>query len=181
MWILIENGYVGKLFLGFDTGTSNRGENNLAYALLETNGDVYESGVWRLQKKALCARFSEISTLSKGLIYTHRYNIIACGIEEPWIDPKNRQVGLKLAKVWGILAAQAWGYTIPVVGIYPTTAKKALTGNAKATKSAVLKAAQMLKPGIKQYDESDAIAIAAATRDAIIERAMKGIGYDELV
>ncbi len=175
--VLQDMQYIGRLFLGFDTGTSRGKENNCGFALVDIDGDVHESGVWRLEEKSLIDRLAELRSLSADFIREYRYSIIYTGIEEPWASQQNPQVGLKLAKVWGILAAASWRWEVPVVGIAHTTAKKALTGDAKADKEKVKRYAEILKPDIGQFDESDAIAVALATRGLVIERAMKGIKY----
>ena len=166
-----QAGHHGRFFLGLDTGPSRGRKNNCGYALVGTDGVVHDAGVWRLTRPSLLGRWAELRKVASIYIGQLAF-IVAAGIEEPWIDPENPQVGLKLAKTWGILASLCWQRGFYVCGISPVTAKVALTKNSRASKEEVFTVAKMLWPDVKQFDEADAIAVATATRDMIVKKAM---------
>ena len=169
--LLKKTGHHGRFFLGLDTGTSRGRKNNCGYALVDTEGMVHDVGVWRLTRPSLLGRWAELRKVASLYVGQLAY-IVAAGIEEPWSDPENPQVGLKLAKTWGLLACLCWQRGFYVCSIVPSTAKKALTGDGKASKEDMLKVAKLLWPDVQQFDEADAIGVALATRNLIIEKAM---------
>ena len=125
-----------------------------------------------MTRPSLLGRWAELRKVASAYIGKLAF-IVAAGIEEPWVDPANPQVGLKLAKTWGILASLCWQRGFYVCGVSPATAKKALTKDSRASKEEVFGVAKLLWPDIQQFDEADAIAVATATRNMIIEKAMR--------
>ena len=170
--MIYNAGYTGIYFAGFDTGMRD----NVACATIDIDGKYVFGKLWKLDTKLpLEDRFATLSYNIYDMFSTKGYMYVAAGIEEPWVGP-NKQTAIKLAKVWGIIFNQYVMQTITTIGIQPATAKKAMTGNAKAKKPEVKRYAELLaERKFDQHDESDAYAIALATRSIIIERAMKEI------
>jgi len=82
------------------------------------------------------------------------------GIEDVWIGP-NKQVGLKLAKAFGVVAGLSFQFGASVIPVAPRTAKRALTGNGNASKDVVMaEASKHIDCSIQ--DEADAFAVMRA-------------------
>ena len=74
-----------------------------------------------------------------------------------------RHAQIQLAMV-GMLHLFAHKHDVTLLGIYPATAKKVLTGSGKAKKPAMLAAARALHPELNIFtdDEADALAVGLA-------------------
>jgi Holliday junction resolvasome RuvABC endonuclease subunit len=168
-------GYSGIYFAGFDTGT----QDNLACCLVDVEGNYVGSKLWKMDQKApLVSRLVKLSFGLYNYLCNYNFMIMAAGIEEPWVG-MNKQTALKLAKVWGIVFDQCNMQTITAIGIQPSEAKKALTGNGRAKKPEVKRIAGLLaEREFESQDEADAFAVALATRAKVIEMAMEDCSGD---
>ena len=171
---LPENGIV----VGIDVGTGD----NCGWAIVNLQGELLESGVYKLgEKAALESRLVSLHKALDGFVLAMRMvyhkefhgHLYAVGIETPWVG-KNIQSALRLGKAWGVVAASFMEYVVPYT-IYPATAKKALTGSGKARKLARVAAAQLMGMQGENDNEADAIGVALATLIQWIEEYLKNV------
>ena len=168
--VLVEAGYGGLYFIGIDTGSESCG-----WAIISSNDELCEHGAWNLrQNLSFEERLQELYHRACSFFQKNGFYAIAIGIEDAWIWPRNPQSGLRLAKTWGVIFASATRFGHLPMSISPKKAKKALTGNAAASKEEVMRFARALDPTIEQQDVADAISVAEATRMAVIEEAIRG-------
>lgn len=168
--ILRKAGYFGTMFGGIDVGTLD----GCGWAYVDIAGEYIKSGVFNLSEFGdLYDRLAALGTSMRGIARMSG-NTIMYGIEDPWINPRNPQVGLKLAKAWGVIfdCMTSSGYEAMPISV--SEAKLAMTGDGAADKEKVLRFAQQMNPNITQFDESDAVAVALATRAKILKEAMHG-------
>lgn len=74
----------------------------------------------------------------------------------------NPQASIKLAHVCGVIVGVAASFDIPVIGVQPSEAKKALTGKGNASKEEMIAAAQRQFGLSLPKDVADACGIALA-------------------
>jgi len=167
--LIHSQGKSGNKFLGFDIGIRN----NLGWAILNSDGSLHLSGCWNLgdERQSQESRLELLASYCVDLFRRYGLEITAVGIERPWVG-KSPQTALTLGWVAGTIFGIACTYGKQPFRIQPMEAKKAFTDNGKASKSQVLKMAQLLKSDITSEDEADAIAVATATRLRTIKEAM---------
>ena len=148
-----------KIILGIDPGTILMG-----YGLIEVidnQVNLLEMGVLKLSsKKDAYERLQIIHKKVEQLIGQFKPNDFA--IEAPFFG-KNVQSMLKLGRAQGVAIASAMQAGIPVTEYSPKKVKQSITGNGNSDKEQVWKMLQrilQLKNEIKQYDASDALAVA---------------------
>lgn len=160
--------YVKKInmkVIGIDPGSTR-----LGWAVLESvNGNVKYviSNVLDLSKRDMDLK-AKLHTIYK-YVYSKlsEFQCDVCVIEEVFVNV-NPKSSMKLLYARGVILSAVGAYSmdhhIDVIEVAPTTIKKAVTGNGKASKENV---DNMLKHCVKNialaskfYDESDAIAIA---------------------
>jgi crossover junction endodeoxyribonuclease RuvC len=148
-----------KIILGIDPGTIVMG-----YGLITVKGSeisLLELGVLKPGKvkdgyKKLQLIFNTVS----GLITQYRPTDFA--IEAPFFG-KNVQSMLKLGRAQGVAIAAAMRHGLEVTEYSPKKVKQSITGNGNADKEQVMKMLQTLlsfKHSVKQFDASDALAVA---------------------
>jgi Holliday junction resolvasome RuvABC endonuclease subunit len=76
----------------------------------------------------------------------------------------NKQHGMILFGMTGILHKWCWDLGIPILGFAQTTVKKALTGSGKAGKDDMLRCARERWPhlNVSNHDEADALGVGLA-------------------
>lgn len=133
--------------LALDLGT------RFGFAIL-FNG-TFLSGTKQLSK-AFGRRFAEFQKWLKDTIYKYR-------IEEVCFDRVRRHIGTDAAHVYGgfmcMLSAVCHELGLLCRGFEVSVIKKNMTGNGRATKSMVVKAAQLLGFDPDDDNEADAIAV----------------------
>lgn len=160
------------IVVGIDIGIRK----NVGWAVVNLQAELVDSGVFELDtKKSFEERLASINRIIQEFIIGLEFGphfggpLWAVGIETPWVG-KNIQTALKLGKVWATCAQPFFDYVIPYT-IYPTTAKKALTGSGKATKYGMVEAAALMGMPHTRDDrgevvgndnEADAIGVALA-------------------
>jgi crossover junction endodeoxyribonuclease RuvC len=148
-----------KIILGIDPGTIVMG-----YGLITVKGNevsLLELGVLKPGKvkdgyKKLQLIFNTVS----GLIT--KYQPTDFAIEAPFFG-KNVQSMLKLGRAQGVAIAAAMRHGLEVTEYSPKKVKQSITGNGNADKEQVMKMLQTLllfKENPKQYDATDALAVA---------------------
>jgi len=149
-----------KIILGIDPGTVVMG-----YGIIEFKGNrlsLIEMGVLRLPvRRDSYERLKIIHQKVYELIGRHAPQDFA--IEAPFFG-KNVQSMLKLGRAQGVAIATAMHAGIPVTEYSPKKVKQSITGNGNSEKQQVWKMLQRILQlegeGIKQYDASDALAVA---------------------
>ena len=148
-----------KIILGIDPGTVVMG-----YGLIKIEGrratlidlGVLKPGKIKDNHKRLQLIFNTVS----GLITQFAPTDFA--IEAPFFG-KNVQSMLKLGRAQGVAIAAAMRHGLEVTEYSPKKVKQAVTGNGNANKEQVMKILQTLlqfKDRPKQYDATDAVAVA---------------------
>ena len=178
-----------SIVVGVDIGTAN----NCGWAIVNLQAERLDSGVIKVgRRESLDVRLYDLYYSFMPVFFgqiesrcADPYRLLAVGIETPWVG-KNIQTALRLGKAWGVVAGFFIGtQSIIPHTIYPTTAKKALTGSGKATKYAMVQtAAAMGMPHkvnekgeiVGDDNEADAIGVAIATLDAWREDYLYGLG-----
>lgn len=151
-------------YIGIDIGLKVAG-----WAIVDEDANLVDFGTWKFGPgMSIVQRLRDIAweavTLFRECPSCH------VGIEMPWVGA-NKQTAIKLAKAWGAVCGAVENFDTIVVEIYPTTAKKALTGNAKATKEEMREAARVqfgIDDQTASADISDAIGVALATRVQVL-------------
>jgi crossover junction endodeoxyribonuclease RuvC len=148
-----------KIILGIDPGTLLMG-----YGLIEVRQNglcLLEMGVLKMSAgKDAYQRLQLIHQKVGDLIIRFRPHDFA--IEAPFFG-KNVQSMLKLGRAQGVAIASAMQAGIPVTEYSPKKVKQSITGNGNSDKEQVWKMLQrilQLTVEIKQYDASDALAVA---------------------
>ncbi len=148
-----------KIILGIDPGTILMG-----YGIIEINqgkARLLSMGVLKLAaKKDAYERLQLIHKKVQELITQFQPHDFA--IEAPFFG-KNVQSMLKLGRAQGVAIAAAMQAGMPVTEYSPKKVKQSITGNGNADKEQVWKMLQTileLNMEIKQYDASDALAVA---------------------
>src|ERR1700679_1241340 len=148
-----------KIILGIDPGTVVMG-----FGLINCAGDkltLIEMGVLRLPtSKDGYTRLQLIHQKVRDLI--SRFGPEHFAIEAPFFG-KNVQSMLKLGRAQGVAIAAAMQAGMPVTEYSPKKLKQSITGNGNADKEQVWRMLQnilKLTIEIKQYDASDALAVA---------------------
>jgi crossover junction endodeoxyribonuclease RuvC len=148
-----------KIILGIDPGTLLMGFG----IIIRSNGkaSLLSMGVLKLAaKKDPYERLQLIHKKVQELIIEFRPQDFA--IEAPFFG-KNVQSMLKLGRAQGVAIAAAMQAGMPVTEYSPKKIKQSITGNGNADKEQVWKMLQSilkLTIEIKQYDASDALAVA---------------------
>ena len=149
--------------IGIDNGTRN----NVGWAVLY--GERYRmSGVWMLgtSKTPMEDRMDTLFALCSVMLanFSAQPTTVIVGIEEPFLG-KNARTTIALAKSWGLIRAVSRYHHLPVVGIQPSEAKVAATGDGRADKEKVLTFINaQFSLALCDDNEADAVAIALATR-----------------
>lgn len=148
-----------SVILGIDPGTQLMG-----FALIGiTKGKpaLLLMDVLKLTKeKNIYARLEMIYT--KIIAIIQQYHPTSFAIEAPFFG-KNIQSMLKLGRAQGVAIAAAMQTQLPVTEYAPKKVKQSITGNGNADKDQVWKMLQTLmqiKVKPKQYDATDALAVA---------------------
>jgi crossover junction endodeoxyribonuclease RuvC len=148
-----------KIILGIDPGTIVMG-----YGLITVTGhtvSLLELGVLKPGKiKDSYKKLQLIFNTVSGLIT--KYQPTDFAIEAPFFG-KNVQSMLKLGRAQGVAIAAAMRHGLDVTEYSPKKVKQSITGNGNADKEQVMKMLQTLlsfKSNVKQYDATDALAVA---------------------
>jgi crossover junction endodeoxyribonuclease RuvC len=148
-----------KIILGIDPGTLIMG-----YGLVLCTGSqltLIAMGVLKLSaKNDSYERLRLIHKKVKDLITEYHPHDFA--IEAPFFG-KNVQSMLKLGRAQGVAIATAMNAGLPVTEYSPKKVKQSVTGNGNSGKEQVWKMLQhilKLEEHIKEYDASDALAVA---------------------
>jgi len=148
-----------KIILGIDPGTLVMG-----YGLIRISGNrahLLELGVLKPGKvKDSYKKLQLIFNTVSGLIT--KYQPTDFAIEAPFFG-KNVQSMLKLGRAQGVAIAAAMRHGLEVTEYSPKKVKQSITGNGNADKEQVMKMLQTLlsfKSNTKQYDATDALAVA---------------------
>ncbi|HWK02996.1 MAG TPA: crossover junction endodeoxyribonuclease RuvC [Puia sp.] len=148
-----------KIILGIDPGTVIMG-----YGLILCSGSelsLIAMGVLKLSaRNDPYERLRLIHKKVKELIIEYRPHDFA--IEAPFFG-KNVQSMLKLGRAQGVAIATAMNAGLPVTEYSPRKIKQSVTGNGNSGKEQVWKMLQtilQLGEEIKEYDASDALAVA---------------------
>lgn len=120
-----------------------------------------------------------------GLIV--KYQPTDFAIEAPFFG-KNVQSMLKLGRAQGVAIAAAMRHGLEVTEYSPKKVKQSITGNGNADKEQVMKMLKTLlsfKESPKQYDATDALAVAMCHHfqsNSIVAKAGKGLsGWDDFI
>ncbi len=173
-----------KIILGIDPGTIVMG-----YGLIVVTGheiSLLELGVLKPGKvKDGYKKLQLIYNTVSGLITQYKPTDFA--IEAPFFG-KNVQSMLKLGRAQGVAIAAAMRHGLEVTEYSPKKVKQSITGNGNADKEQVMKMLQTLltfKYGPKQFDASDALAVAVCHHfqcNSPLGKMPKGLkGWDEFV
>ncbi|HEX9512914.1 MAG TPA: crossover junction endodeoxyribonuclease RuvC [Puia sp.] len=148
-----------KIILGIDPGTVIMG-----YGLILCSGSelsLIAMGVLKLSaRNDAYERLRLIHKKVRELIAEYHPHDFA--IEAPFFG-KNVQSMLKLGRAQGVAIATAMNAGLPVTEYSPRKIKQSVTGNGNSGKEQVWKMLQTilhLGEGIKEYDASDALAVA---------------------
>ncbi|MBK7560971.1 MAG: crossover junction endodeoxyribonuclease RuvC [Chitinophagaceae bacterium] len=173
-----------KIILGIDPGTIVMG-----YGLIivkDKQVSLLELGVLKPGKikdgyKKLQLIFNTVS----GLIT--KYQPTDFAIEAPFFG-KNVQSMLKLGRAQGVAIAAAMRHGLEVTEYSPKKVKQSVTGNGNASKEQVMKMLQALlsfKENPKQYDATDALAVAMCHHfqsNSIVGKTVKGLkSWDDFI
>lgn len=146
--------------LGIDPSLSCTG-----WAVIE-DGKVINSGTIKTDAKQTFLQRLEYINSQVSDVIDRAYielDVTTIAIEDVFVNRKNLQVVIKLAKVQGIIIGAVSKYILPdMIHIYsPAFVKQTITNNGNATKEQVLRMVK-IQSGYKgkQLDESDAIAVA---------------------
>ncbi len=173
-----------KIILGIDPGTIVMGYglitvNNNSISLLELG--VLKPGNIKDGYKKLQLIFNTVS----GLIT--KYQPTDFAIEAPFFG-KNVQSMLKLGRAQGVAIAAAMRHGLTVTEYSPKKVKQSITGNGNADKEQVMKMLHTLltfKEKIKQYDATDALAVAMCHHfqtNSVIGKTATGLkGWDDFI
>lgn len=137
--------------LGVDPGFASVGWSVLK--LLPSGEELVEMGVIRTEKSAAkrnvrasednLERAKEIAAAFQTLIDKYRVQLICA---ETMSYPRNSSAAAKMAMCWGVLAALAHQYGIPIAQATPQEVKKAVTGRKDSSKEEVQEAVRSLFP-----------------------------------
>lgn len=140
--------------LGIDPGFASIGWAVLK--LTATGEQPVEMGVIRTEKSTAkrnvrasednLERAKEIATELRTLIDKYRVQLICA---ETMSYPRNSSAAAKMAMCWGVLAALAGQYNIPIAQATPQEVKKAVTGKKDASKDEVQEAVRTLFPELQ--------------------------------
>lgn len=136
--------------LALDTATRKCG-----YALFQ-DGELVKSGTWVMSgdfDDRLAQLFHNVEEVGADV------ELVA--LEVPFVHPRMRKdTAIRLGQAVGVVKGWAFLRNIKTFDVYPTTAKKAMTGSGKATKYGVQEAvrAKFGLPDVLE-DEADAIAV----------------------
>ena len=158
---------MGDLVLGVDLGFTRN--NPMAIVLLEQGVDVsklwehytYEPDIsveWQ-------TRLVDIGRWLDDYISAQNTNgtrIDLLAYELPFTHPANRQVGIMLAHLGGMIVTLAWQHSLPFICVAPAQAKCGLAGKGKAEKWEMIAAAKRRWDVELCKDEADASGIAYA-------------------
>ena len=166
-----------KIILGIDPGTIVMG-----YGLIivkDNQVSLLELGVLKPGKiKDSYKKLQLIFNTVSGLIT--KYQPTDFAIEAPFFG-KNVQSMLKLGRAQGVAIAAAMRHGLEVTEYSPKKVKQSVTGNGNASKEQVMKMLQALlsfKENPKQYDATDALAVAMChhfQRNSIIGNKVTGL------
>lgn len=92
-------------------------------------------------------RAKEIAAELRKLISTYEVKLICA---ETMSYPRNAAAAAKMAMCWGVLAATALQYDIPITQATPQEVKKAVTGKKDASKEEVQEAVKRLYPPLAE-------------------------------
>jgi crossover junction endodeoxyribonuclease RuvC len=150
-----------QVILGIDPGTVVMG-----FAVVNCQGrqvSLVEMGVLKMSSSHdVFERLHLIHQRIDEVIRKHQPKSLA--IEAPFFG-KNVQSMLKLGRAQGVAIACALQHGLSVTEYSPSRIKQAITGNGNASKEqvwAMLQRALQLKEKPKQYDASDALAVAVS-------------------
>lgn len=173
-----------KIILGIDPGTVVMG-----YGLITVKGNkatLLELGVLKPGRiKDNYKRLQLIFNTVSGIIT--KYQPTDFAIEAPFFG-KNVQSMLKLGRAQGVAIAAAMRHGLEVTEYSPKKVKQSITGNGNSDKEQVMKMLQTLlsfKSNVKQYDATDALAVAMCHHfqtTAVIGKAAKGLkGWEDFI
>lgn len=156
-------------YCGIDIGTHWMG-----YAVVNPDKRIMKSGWYKLESKedrklrgweALTSRLIKLDTYTRWF-FSKLSHVKYVGIEHPFVL-RNVQTAITLGIAFGYVASAAQECGFNIVKIEAGEAKKALTGNGKATKGTMIATAKVLGAckgrGKGIEDEADAIGVAFAT------------------
>lgn len=160
-------------YVGIDTGTKKCGVAEVA-----DDGEItlVNAGVYDLESmhgKDLDSRmrglFYDIAARIQQILYRIPRGMIVVGVEAPWAG-KNMQTALTLGEACGIIrAALLCKEAETIYRIAPKEAKKALTGDGRASKLEVQRHVRMQFGQDLSEDAADAVAVALAARIKYME------------
>jgi len=173
-----------KIILGIDPGTIVMG-----YGIISVTGHqatLIELGVLKPGNvKDTYKKLQLIFNTVSGLIT--KYQPTDFAIEAPFFG-KNVQSMLKLGRAQGVAIAAAMRHGLEVTEYSPKKVKQSITGNGNADKEQVMKMLKTLlsfKESPKQYDATDALAVAMCHHfqsNSIVAKAGKGLnGWDDFI
>ena len=140
--------------LGLDTATHKCG-----YALFHDD-ELIDSGVWKL-KGDLDMRLAQLLSYLTEFCATELPDLVA--LEVPFVHPRMRKdTAIRLGEAVGVVKGWAFSHGVSTLDVYPSQAKRAVSGSGKATKHGVQEAVKW-RFGIEaEEDQADAIAVAMA-------------------
>jgi len=173
-----------KIILGIDPGTIVMGYGLIA--IHDKKVSLLAMGVLKLSsKKDAYERLQLIHKKVRELIIEFKPHDFA--IEAPFFG-KNVQSMLKLGRAQGVAIATAMQASLSVTEYSPKKIKQSITGNGNADKGQVWRMLQQIlqvNHEIKQYDASDALAVAVChhfQNNAFIKTAGKKLnGWEDFV
>lgn len=154
-------------YCGIDIGTHWMG-----YAVVNPEKRVVRSGWYKLEEarklrgwNALTFRLADLNIYTR-CFFSELDDVEYVGIEHPFVL-RNVQTAITLGIAFGYVASAAQGMGFSIVKVEVGEAKKALTGNGKATKGTMIATAKILGAckgkGKGVEDEADAVGVALAT------------------
>ena len=173
-----------KIILGIDPGTLVMGFGLIV--VKRTKATLLELGVLKPGKiKDSYKRLQLIFNTVSGIIT--KYQPTDFAIEAPFFG-KNVQSMLKLGRAQGVAIAAAMRHGLEVTEYAPRKVKQSITGNGNADKEQVMKMLQTIlsfKENAKQYDATDAVAVALCHHfqcSGIKDKSTKGVkGWDDFI
>ncbi|HUM96439.1 MAG TPA: crossover junction endodeoxyribonuclease RuvC [Chitinophagaceae bacterium] len=173
-----------KIILGIDPGTIVMGYGLIA--VKDNKATLLELGVLKPGRiKDHYKRLQLIFNTISGIII--KYQPTDFAIEAPFFG-KNVQSMLKLGRAQGVAIAAAMRHGLEVTEYAPRKVKQSITGNGNADKEQVMKMLQTIlsfKENVKQYDASDALAVALCHHfqcNTLLGKSSKRInGWDDFI
>lgn len=147
--------------VGFDAGLSN-----LGIAVIGSDGEYIDSMVLHTEAEGgVWLKGAETHSKLKSVFtewHSDYGNMMRIAVESPSFGSRFNSQNVAFSR--GIICALASTYDIPVIDAAPSSVKKVVAGNGKATKkelrSAVYGYLDIGTPANMSFDETDAIAVA---------------------